>query len=208
MGNTRVWIPEREEMIPADGEPLRGILKQPKGARAIIAFSGVGPPSARVADVLRESGFGTLVLTSLPEEDGRDIDMPSWRLIEAIRWLGRLPEARNRILGLVGFRRGAGIALRAAADIGERIRAVVGLSAHPWSAADALTRVKAATLLIAGARDVEGIARTESAYDQLNCEKQITVIPEAGEGLDDPGAADLAAQAAAEWFERHLQKRR
>jgi putative phosphoribosyl transferase len=42
------------------------------------------------------------------------------------------------------------------------------------------------------------------ALEQLRCEKQLTIVPEATHLFEEPGAMDEVARLAREWFERHL----
>ena len=102
--------------------------------------------------VIRESGNGTLLfdLLSAEEEIGDnvtrslrfDIGLLASRLAEVTRWLVVQPAARD--LGI-----GGGAALVAAAEVGQRIDAVVSCGGRPDLAGDALPRVQSRRCLSA-----------------------------------------------------------
>jgi hypothetical protein len=47
---------------------------------------------------------------------------------------------------------------------------------------------------------------SEAAYQDLECEKQLTIIPGASHLIEEPGALDQVARLAADWFDRHLSR--
>ena len=113
--------------ISAANATLRGTLKRPRGAVAVVVFahgSGSGRHSPRnqyVAQVLEEAGLGTLLLDLLEdaEADDRskvfDIGLLAGRLQAAADWLAGQPETEGLRLGYFGASTGAGAALLAAA---------------------------------------------------------------------------------------------
>ena len=60
------------------------------------------------------------------------------------------------------------------------------------------------TLLLVGGRDTTVLALNRDAHAQLNCTKQMRVIPGAGHLFEEPGALEQVSQEAADWFERHF----
>jgi pimeloyl-ACP methyl ester carboxylesterase len=95
--------------------------------------------------------------------------------------------------------------LRAAAALGEKIGAVVSRGGRPDLAGDALQHVTAATLLIVGERDEDVLRLNESAYEQLQCEKSLAIVPHATHLFEETGALEEVACLAAEWFRKHLR---
>src|ERR1700722_11439359 len=140
-----------EVRIPCGAVTLEGALAIPPGANGVVVFAhGSGnswhsPRNQFVARVIRESGNGTLLfdLLSAEEEIGDnvtrslrfDIGLLASRLAEVTRWLVVQPAARD--LGI-----GGGAALVAAAEVGQRIDAVVSCGGWPDLAGDALPRVQ------------------------------------------------------------------
>jgi len=199
---------------------LEGNLLIPDGARGLVMFahgSGSSRFSSRnryVADVLRRSGVGTLLIDLLTRDEENvdlrtahlrfDIGLLADRLVGASEWLAKQPETTRMKLGLFGASTGGGAALVAAARVPERIQAVVSRGGRPDLAGPALPAVKAPTLLIVGGDDGPVIEMNREAYDQMTCERQIVIVPHASHLFEEPGTLEEVARLAAEWFTRHL----
>ncbi|MDE3154651.1 MAG: hypothetical protein KGN76_06085, partial [Acidobacteriota bacterium] len=82
--------------------------------------------------------------------------------------------------------------------------AVVSRGGRPDLAGPALGGVRAPTLLIVGERDVEVIALNEAALEQLGPLGQLRIVPGATHLFEEPGALDVVAGLARDWFVRHL----
>jgi dienelactone hydrolase len=106
--------------------------------------------------------------------------------------------------GFFGASTGAAAALKAAARLGSRIKAVVSRGGRPDLAMDSLAQVTSPTLLIVGALDEMVLELNRLALSKLSAEKRLEVIPGATHLFDEPGALELAAAAAAAWFKDHL----
>jgi pimeloyl-ACP methyl ester carboxylesterase len=195
---------------------LEGDLQVPEGARAIVVFahgSGSSRFSARnrrVAEHLREAGFGTYLVDLLtPHEDlvpgaRFDIGLIGRRLVAATRWLDEEKGAGRFALGYFGASTGAAAALVAAATLDGRIGAVVSRGGRPDLAWSALSLVHAPTLLIVGEDDREVLELNRRASRMLRCANEIAVVPGATHLFEEPGALDLVERLAAAWFEKHL----
>jgi pimeloyl-ACP methyl ester carboxylesterase len=70
---------------------------------------------------------------------------------------------------------------------------------------DALEQVHAPTLLIVGGRDAVVIELNRQAYERLNAEKQLVIIPGATHLFEETGALEEVARLAKQWFRRYLQ---
>jgi dienelactone hydrolase len=199
---------------------LEGNLLIPDGARGLVMFahgSGSSRFSSRnryVADVLRRSGVGTLLIDLLTRDEESvdlrtahlrfDIGLLADRLVGASEWLAKQPETMRLKLGLFGASTGGGAALVAAARVPERIHAVVSRGGRPDLAGPALPAVKAPTLLIVGGDDGPVIEMNREAYDQMTCERQMVIVPHASHLFEEPGTLEEVARLAAEWFTRTL----
>jgi len=106
---------------------------------------------------------------------------------------------------LFGASTGGGAALVAAAKLGERINAIVSRGGRPDLAGDALPLVKAPTLLIVGGLDDVVIELNRSAMARMRCQAELKIIPGATHLFEEPGALDLVANLAGEWFFEHLK---
>ena len=63
----------------------------------------------------------------------------------------------------------------------------------------------APTLLIVGGRDAVVIELNRQAYERLNAEKQLVIIPGATHLFEESGDLEEVARLAKQWFRRYLQ---
>jgi putative phosphoribosyl transferase len=210
---------EQELEIPIANFHLRGELRVPLNASGVVLFahgSGSGRHSPRnqyVARVLRDHGVGILLFDLLTEAEEHedyftrhlrfDISLLAKRLLRVTEWVHENdPEVE---LGYFGASTGAAAALVAESQSTTPIRAIVSRGGRPDLAGPALPRVKAPTLLIVGGEDHEVIRLNQLAFDQLNCEKELRIIPGAGHLFEESGTLEKAALLAADWFARHFE---
>lgn len=203
--------------MPVDQVLIEGMLELPDKAAGLVLFahgSGSSRHSPRnnfVAGVLRDIGVGTLLMDLLtPQEDSDyqmrfDIALLTRRLLQATRWVQGHPAAAGLPIGYFGASTGAAAALRAAAAMGERARAVVSRGGRPDLAGQPdLVKVRSPTLLLVGSLDTEVLELNQAAYALLSCTKKLSVVPGASHLFEEPGTlAQVACQAAA-WFGHHL----
>ncbi|MGC8592225.1 dienelactone hydrolase family protein [Acidithiobacillus sp.] len=209
---------QRTVTIRADGESLEGTLAIPPNARGLVLFahgsgsSRLSPRNNYVAQVLRSGGVGTLLFDLLSAEEDRDyanrfaIGLLAERLVAATRWVRQEAEAAGLPLGYFGASTGAAAALRAAAQLGDGIKAVVSRGGRPDLTGPAISRVTAPTLLIVGSLDDVVIGMNETAYAELRAEKQMVIVPGATHLFEEPGTLEEAARLALAWFQRHFKK--
>lgn len=207
--------------VPAGPVTLGGDLGVPEGARGVVLFahgSGSGRHSPRnryVARELREAGLATLLIDLLtPEEEEVDlrtrhlrfdIGLLAERLVGATDWLEQNPMTRRLRVGHFGASTGAGAALVAAARRPESVGAVVSRGGRPDLAGrDALSRVRAPTLLIVGGADEPVIGMNREAMEHLRAKKRMEIVPGATHLFEEPGALETVARLAAGWFVEHL----
>jgi putative phosphoribosyl transferase len=213
-------VEEQLVRVPAGEVMLDGNLTLPEGSHAIVLFAhGSGssrhsPRNRYVARLLNEANLSTLLidLLTLDEEviDARtaqlrfDIGLLAERLVAATDWLTQFPDTRQLRIGYFGASTGAAAALAAAALRTDVVGAVVSRGGRPDLAGAALMRVQAPTLLIVGENDGQVIQLNREALAQLRCEKQLMIVPGATHLFEEPGALDVVALLASDWFERHL----
>jgi len=207
-------------IIPVRGTKLEGEMEIPEKAAGLILFAhGSGssrhsPRNQFVARVLREAGLGTVLFDLLsPEEE--QVDLQTRRLRFDIPFLAdRLARATQSVMdhtslpdcsvGYFGSSTGAAAALVAAASLGNVISAVVSRGGRPDLAGDTLERVQAATLLVVGGADRPVIELNREAYERLQCERALRIVPGATHLFEEPGTLEIVAQMAAEWFVEHF----
>jgi dienelactone hydrolase len=199
--------------IPAAGVELQATVTTPTESRGTVVFahgSGSGRHSPRnqfVATALNDAGFATVLADLLtPEEERVDARTGEHRFdIELLaRRVGDLVDWAESDVGLFGASTGAAAALMAAAERRTVTKAVVSRGGRPDLADDALAGVKASTLLIVGGRDEVVLQLNQKAFDVLECEKGLEVVPGATHLFEEHGALERVAELAAAWFTAHL----
>ncbi|HET19407.1 MAG TPA: alpha/beta hydrolase [Chromatiales bacterium] len=208
--------PIRDVEILLDDEPHEGLLGLPAHPLGLVLFahgsgsSRLSPRNTQVARVLQSRGIATLMFDLLTEEEDRvyatrfDIALLSHRLLGATRWVRQQEETRDLPLGYFGASTGAAAALIAAATLCDEIRAVVSRGGRPDLAMQVLAEVTTPTLMLVGGLDFPVIEMNEAAYQQLGGPKELRIIPGATHLFEEPGTLEQVADAAAEWFARHL----
>ena len=210
-----------EVQIRAGSALLDGELTVPEDANGIVLFAhGSGssrhsPRNQYVAGAIREVGAATLLFDLLtPQEEAIDnytrdfrfdINLLAQRLVAATNWLAGYEETSSLRPGYFGASTGGAAALVAAAEMGVKVGAVVSRGGRPDLAGSALPRVKAPTLLIVGGLDGPVIQMNQDAYAQLQCMKELKIIPGATHLFEEPGKLEEVARLAAQWFLVHLQ---
>lgn len=194
---------------------LEGELIIPARAEAIILFShGSGsshgsPRNRKVAEVLQEAGFGTLLFDLLtPVEDlvysnRFQIPLLANRLAAVTHWLETRSEAQNCRIGYFGASTGAAAALIAASRL-PQIAAVVSRGGRVDLAGDAIGKVQAPTLLIVGEFDAQVLGLNQKAYDLLQCPRKLEIVKGATHLFEEYRAMDRVCALARNWFTNYL----
>lgn len=211
----------REVWLSIGDVRLSGELHLPAQATGIVLFAhGSGssrhsPRNQYVAQVIRAAGVGTLLFDLLtPDEEAIDlrtrhlrfdIGLLAQRLVGATTWVQRHTEAQDLSIGYFGASTGAAAALVAAAELGADVQAVVSRGGRPDLAGNALAHVLAPTLLLVGGCDETVLQLNEEAFEKLQCQKELIIIPGATHLFEEPGTLEEVAQSAAHWFQHYLQ---
>jgi len=82
----------------------------------------------------------------------------------------------------------------------------VSRGGRPDLAGRRLMAVRCPTLLVIGGRDADVLRLNEQAFERLDCEKRLAIVPGATHLFEEPGTLDEAALLAAEWFAKHLHE--
>ncbi len=215
----------REVRIPAGAVELEGELVLPDSAAGVVLFAhGSGssrhsPRNRFVAQSLQEGRLATLLmdlLTAAEEQiDSRtgelrfNIDLLAGRLVAAVDWVRNQSPARALHIGLFGASTGAAAALVAAAERPREVTAVVSRGGRPDLAGPAaLSRVRAATLLIVGGNDLPVLELNRDALQKLRAEKSLEIVPDATHLFEEPGALAAVSRLARDWFQSHLGRQK
>ncbi len=213
-------ILSEEVDVKAGNHVLKGMLALPEESKGIVIFAhGSGssrhsPRNQFVAKELNEGGLGTLLmdlLTSSEEKEDEysrehrfNIGLLADRLVGAIEWISKNSDTKGLKIGLFGSSTGAAGALVAAAQVKSRVGAVVSRGGRPDLAGKALGVVIAPTLLLVGGNDTQVIELNQMAFDFLNCEKKLVIVPHATHLFEEPGTLEEVARLASVWFVRYL----
>ena len=202
---------------------LEGIFSSPaENAKGLVVFvhgsgsSRNSPRNQYVAQTLQEGGLATLLFDLLTAEEEEidlqtrhlrfDIGLLARRTRGVLDWLDAQPYAEGLKRGLFGSSTGAAAALIAAADVPQKVDAVVSRGGRPDLAGKHLSNVKAPTLLIVGGNDEPVIDLNEQAIAQMRpgADKKLTIVPGASHLFEEPGTLEYAARLAREWFQTYL----
>ena len=203
--------------IPAGSAELDGELLLPTPAKGVVVFahgsgsSRFSPRNTYVAEVLQQHGMGTLLFDLLTRAEDQayetrfDIALLTQRLLSATAWLQNNPKTGGLSMGYFGASTGAAAALQAAAEMGNRISAVVSRGGRPdLAGAAALRQVTAPTLLIVGGADRRVLELNEEAQQALQCTSELAVLAGATHLFEQPGALEQVSALATDWYDRHL----
>lgn len=205
-----------EVPITVDGLFLPGILHVPKNATGIVVFShGSGssrlsPRNNSVAEILQKNGLATLLFDLLTEEEDSiyenrfNIDLLSVRLIDVIHWVQSYKKTAGLSIGIFGASTGSASALKAAAFYNDDVSAVVSRGGRPDLAMSELHKVTAPVLLLVGGWDKDVLELNRKAYQRLECERKLQVIPQASHLFSEPGKLEEVARHTADWFKKWL----
>ena len=212
----------RSVQILSMGVRLEGFISIPEEPKGLVVFvhgsgsSHHSPRNQYVAQVLQDGGLATLLfdLLTAPEEtiDLRsrhlrfDIDLLARRTMGVLEWLDIQPFAYGLRRGLFGASTGAAAALIAAAELPEKVDAVVSRGGRPDLAGESLAKVGTPTLLIVGGYDEVVIDLNEQALAQMQpgIDKKLIIVPGASHLFEEVGTLEQAAGLAKDWFLAHL----
>lgn len=212
---------DRPDVIDVEVTPngLPGSLRLPKEPRGVIVFAhGSGssrhsPRNGYVAEALRRQDFATLLFDLLSDREAADranvfdVRLLTERLVSACAWTETTQTTRGLPIGLFGASTGAAAALSAAAELGDRVLAVVSRGGRPDLATPVLEEVRTPTLLIVGGRDHDVLGLNRAALAMLSGPKKLQIIPGATHLFSEPGALDAVIAAAADWFASHCARK-
>lgn len=211
---------QKSVTVVAEGMQLPGLLSIPENPRGCVLFAhGSGsshqsPRNKMMAQFFFEEGFATLLFDLLTKEEEVideltrelrfNIPFLAHRLLGASYWVEKESEASDLPLGFFGASTGAAAALNAAAEMGDKINAVVSRGGRPDLAGQSIERVKAPTLLIVGEKDHGVIELNQQAFERLNCIKKLEIIPQATHLFEEPGALEEVGKLASLWFSNNF----
>ncbi|MGZ5122606.1 MAG: dienelactone hydrolase family protein [Burkholderiales bacterium] len=211
---------ERAVRVPAGGVRLEGDLSVPENAYGAVLFAiagGNGRYNARYRFLVRlfnKFRLATLLIDLVTTEEEKhdllsanvraDAGTLAERLSSVTDWLAAHPDVRNLTIGYFGANTGAAAAFSAAVLRADLIGAIVSCDGRPDLATEDLRQVRAPTLLIVGARDLDLAGVNEAALAQMECERDLVIMSGVAHVLEETASLQHVGRLAREWFLRHL----
>lgn len=208
--------------VRVGGAFIEGDLVVPAGAAGLVVFahgSGSSRFSLRnrmVAESLQHGGFATLLLDLLTGAEDAvdlrtrefrfDIDRLGHRVTAALDWAAGDPHVSGLPIACFGASTGAAAALVAAAERPDRVAAVVSRGGRPDLAGDALSSVRAPTLLIVGGADEPVIELNRVAMARMRAPVRLEIVPGATHLFEEPGTLEQVSLLALQWCRQHLKR--
>ncbi|MCC6425736.1 MAG: dienelactone hydrolase family protein [Phycisphaerales bacterium] len=193
--------------------PCQAHLSRPPASLGLVILAhggrstGSSPRTIAVAERLESSGFATLRIDLLTEEErvkrGNifDVELLRRRLRNATEWARGDARVGDLTIGYFGSSTGAAAALLCAAD-DDRIFAVVSRGGRGDLVGIRAREIVAPTLLIVGSRDGRVLSANRALFGTLNCESRLDLIDGAGHDFHEPGAFEEVGRIAGDWFGR------
>jgi putative phosphoribosyl transferase len=207
---------ERDVNIGEDGLSLKAVVTIPSIARGVVIFAhGAGsdrfsPRNEFIARRFNAAGFATIAADLLTDEESGDrmnifdIDLLASRITLIARWTSMHTRLRGLPLALFGSNTGAAAGLKAAAQLGDRVQAVISRGGRPDLASDCLEDVLAPTLLIVGSEDTPVVSMNEWSLPRIRAVHELAIIKGADHLFEEEGALEQVAEISLTWLERFL----
>jgi len=198
--------------IPADGGSLAADLRLPPQPEGLVVFChGSGsnrfsPRNRAVAERLERGGLATLLCDlerNGETSNGRTLaSLPplQQRLLRVLDWTDQQADLNALPLGLFGGSTGAALALVAAAERPDQVRAVVSRGGRPDLVFQRLGEQRCPVLLLVGEHDVDVLELNAWAAGQLQVRNQLVVIPQASHLFSEPGCLEAVAEQSYSWL--------
>lgn len=157
-----------------------------------------------------KTGLGTIHLPMIkperitPRPEADTATELTHQLVQATRWLrseyidGSLP------IGLFGAYFDAGIALNAAAFLGEEVGAVVAFQGRPDRYLNHLDQIQSPTLLVVNDNDKSVLKANAQANWWLRCTHQLALVSGRSRLLREKSATQQVNDLASAWYYRYL----
>jgi dienelactone hydrolase len=193
---------------------LKADLSIPNQANAIVLFahgsgsSRLSPRNMQVANFLNKVGIATLLFDLLTFNEDRNfsnrynIKLLAARLKSVTEWIRNDHACRDMQIGYFGASTGTAAAMEASVD--EDISAIVSRGGRPDLAMNIIHKVKTPTLLIVGSADTDVIQLNKLAFEELNAEKKLEIVPGATHLFEEKGAIEKVAVLSEQWFDMYL----
>lgn len=213
----------KEIEIPLASVTLGGRLRIPERPIGLVVFvhgSGSSRFSRRnnfVAESFFTRGLATLLFDLLTSEEERidnetrhlrfDIPLLANRLEMTSSWVQKQANLKDLRVAYFGASTGAAAAIISAANLVDKIVAVVSRGGRPDLAGEALHRLMAPVLLIAGGDDEVVLDLNKSAMGMMmKAPCELVTIAHATHLFEEPGTLEQVADLAGQWLVKQFTK--
>ncbi|SOY70907.1 phosphoribosyltransferase [Cupriavidus taiwanensis] len=205
-------------LIPCGTTPLRAILESapnPIGVAVMVHAGDAQRRAARsqyLARKLRAKGLATMLVDLQPDsrvDNALDsaLDDLAARLDQTLSFLHDSTPFAGLPAGLLCAGNTAAPAFRSAESHSSQLRAVACVAGRVDLADSAVLKgLGIPTLLLCASGAPESIRIHHLAIEQMNCPRQLRLVPARDCGFDDREALAEIATLTGDWFERHLAK--
>ena len=206
--------------IPAAGVYLLADLQVPMESHTlvILAYQFGGsrnhPRCRKAAQIMRNDGFATLLCDLLTDDEEaqdevmgnyhNDVTLLAKRLVAVTTWARMHDDTKHLRIAYYGVCSGGSAAIIAASKLEKDVDAVVSRDGRPDLSSGSTSAVKCPTLLIAGERDEQGVARSRQAMEHLTCRKELQVVAGASRLFGEPGKHEEVMLRTVNWLHRQL----
>jgi len=203
--------------LPAGKVTLRAELAIPTGARGLILVTQAGgprfhPTNTWISGKFHQAGLATCLLDLLTPAEAsaedirndlsRNARFLAARLEAATDYWVHMSEVQNLKIGYLADGAAAAAAVSAAIHRPGRVCGIVSLNGRLDYAQEALSRLAAPTLVIAGENDAMLAQLNQALYEQIPAERRLKIIPRAS--LEDRAVWEEMGRLALDWFQKHL----
>ncbi|MBP2479525.1 putative phosphoribosyltransferase [Crossiella equi] len=195
---------------------LPGMLQVPERPAGLVvlahasATARLGAWPGHVTARLNRHRFATLSVDLLTGTDGSrrvgaaDTQILALRLVDVLRRMRAHETTRELPVGLLGIGAGTGVVLRAAAERGTAVRALVVGGGRPDLGPSVLSRVRTPALFLVPCLDEHGLDRAVRARERIRAASRAELVPDADHDFTTAPARNWLAKLACSWFRAQL----
>jgi len=213
----------RTVTIPVGGAEIHGELTIPEGAVGFVVLgfptgnTRANPKHQRLTSVLVDAGLATLFCDLLTQDEAlladmtgayrNDVPLLADRLTAIVDWCAGDTRLKALSVGILGAGAASAATFITASRRRRSVRAIAVRGCRMDLAWSALSRLDMPVLLVTGEHD----HGTREAFTMClpsiaSTDKQIALIPRAGDVFTDPLALDEYAGVVSAWFSDRLAK--
>lgn len=201
--------------LPIDDSFLDGDLTIPDKASTLIIFlsgysNDLNSFNHFLASHLQDEGYATLLFDFLRKTEKElpkklDAELLTRRIITITTWINNHSRYHQFDLGFLGITSGAVLALKAAAELGPKIKALVSIEGEAILAENDISNISSPTLLIVAEYDFHAIKLNSDILKRIKAIKNMVIVPGASHFFEEPHKMEQVAAITTSWFRKYLK---